>query len=64
MEEIKDIQNDDDHEKAMTRVNELWDAQIETVEYEELERLVILIEAYEEKRWPMGSSSPSSVPSR
>lgn len=49
----KRLRSDDDHALALVRINELWEAQPETIEYEELERLVELVEAYEEKRWPI-----------
>lgn len=55
---IKPIQSDDDHAAAMVRINELWDAPMDTPEGDELDVLVALVEAYESKRWPIEAPDP------
>ena len=55
---IKPIRNDNDHEAALKRVEQLWDAQANTVEEDELEILVTLIQSYEDKHCVISEPDP------
>ena len=55
---IKPIHNDADYQKALSRVDNLWGAEQDTPEGDELEILLVLIEAYENKNYPMPPSNP------
>lgn len=57
--DIKSIRTEQEYEAALTRVDELMDAELGTPEGEELDVLVDLIEAYESRHVPMGY--PSAV---
>ncbi|MDO6693171.1 hypothetical protein Q4574_07730 [Aliiglaciecola sp. 3_MG-2023] len=46
---IKPIRNEADNQKALNRVNQLWNSVPGTPEYDELEILAILIEAFEKQ---------------
>ena len=41
-----------DHENALRRIEELFDAKPGTSEGDELERLIVLVEEYEEEHFP------------
>ena len=56
--EIKPIRSEADHTAAMKRVDQLWGAPENTIESDELEVLLVLIESYEEKHVPMPPSNP------
>jgi HTH-type transcriptional regulator/antitoxin HigA len=51
--DIKPIKTDEDHCAALAEVEALWGATDSTPEGDRLDVLVTLIEAYEEKRWPI-----------
>ncbi len=55
---IKPIRTEDDHEAALTRIDELMDAESGSAEGDELDVLVDLVELYESKHEPMGYPSP------
>jgi len=55
---IKPIKNQQDYEDSLKRVDELWGSPQDTPEGDELDVLLILIEAYEEKICPMPPSNP------
>jgi len=56
--DIKPIKTDDDHKAALAEVETLWGAADGTPEGDRLDVLVTLIEAYEEKRWPIAEMDP------
>ena len=56
--EIKPIRNEDDYEKALHRVEELWGTSPGTPQGDELDVLVTLVEAYEREAYPIDSPSP------
>jgi HTH-type transcriptional regulator / antitoxin HigA len=56
--EINAIKTDADYKKSLKRVDELWEASPNTQEGDELEVLVTLIEAYEEKHHPIYPPDP------
>jgi len=55
---LKLIKNDKQLNEALERVNQLWDAQSNTSERDELEVLSLLIEKYEEEHYPIPASEP------
>ena len=55
---IKPIHTEEDYQKALSRVQEIFDAPLNTTEGDELEILSILIERFEDRNFPMLTSSP------
>jgi len=47
---IKPIKTAEDHQRALARIDELWDAEPNTEAADELDILVTLVEAYEEAK--------------
>lgn len=50
---MKYIQSEKDYDKALARIFDLLDAEIDTPEGKELDRLAKLVELYEKKHFPM-----------
>ena len=55
---IKAIHSKRDHERALEMIEEFWDAQKGTPEFDALEVLVILVDAYEDRVFPIGDADP------
>jgi HTH-type transcriptional regulator/antitoxin HigA len=55
---IKPIHYENDYQMALKRVEALWGAQQDTAEGDELDVLLVLIEAYENKKHPIPPSDP------
>jgi len=55
---IKPIHNEHDYKIALARAEELWGAKADTPEGDELDVLLVLIEHYENKHYPMPPSDP------
>ena len=55
---IKPIKCAADHEAALARIAELMDAEAGTAEGDELDVLATLVEAYEEKHFPVDAPDP------
>jgi HTH-type transcriptional regulator/antitoxin HigA len=55
---IKPIRTEKDHDAALREVERLWGAKSGTVEGDRLDVLATLIEAYEEKKYPMDPPDP------
>lgn len=55
---IKLIKTEQDYEQALTRLEVIFNAEINTLESDELEVLSILIEKYEDKHFPIGLPDP------
>lgn len=55
---IKPIGTEDDYEAACKRIDEIFQAEPGTKEEEELDILATLVDAYEEKHFPMGKPNP------
>lgn len=55
---IKPIRNDDDLAAALGRMEQLWGAEANTPEGDELEVLALLIGKYEDEHYPMPPSDP------
>ena len=56
--EIKPIKGDADYERALRRVEELWDSREGSAEKDELDILTTLIEAYEREHYPIDLPDP------
>jgi HTH-type transcriptional regulator/antitoxin HigA len=56
--EIKPIRNEKDYKKALKRIEALWKASPNSPDYDELEVLTTLVEAYEEKRHTIALPDP------
>ena len=56
--EIKPIRTQADHEAALTEVEHLWGAKSGTPRGDRLDVLATLIEAYEERHYPMDPPDP------
>lgn len=55
---IKPIKTKKDYQKALERLEEIFDARPGTKEGDELDILVLLIERYEEKHYPIEAPDP------
>jgi len=55
---IKPIRTDRDHEKALARVDKIFGAKPGTSEFDELDVLATLIDAYEREHYPIDPPSP------
>lgn len=55
---IAPIRNEKDYQKALIRLEEIFDAQKGSVEGDELEILSILIDRYENENFPIGMPDP------
>jgi HTH-type transcriptional regulator / antitoxin HigA len=56
--ELKPIRSEADYDKALAEVEQLWDAKCGTRDGDRLDILVTLIEAYEDKHYPMDPPDP------
>ncbi len=56
--DVKPIKREADYERALRRVEELWDAPEGSEESDELDVLTTLIEAYEREHYPMDLPEP------
>ena len=55
---IKPIKNNRDYQKALKEIDRLMDARANTPQGDRLDVLVTLVEAWEEKHWPMDLPDP------
>jgi len=55
---IRPIHSEEDYQKALARVESLWGVKQDTDAGDELDVLLVLIEAYENKHYPMPPSDP------
>jgi HTH-type transcriptional regulator / antitoxin HigA len=58
MSDIRAIRSEADHMAALTRIDELMDAEFGTPQGDELDILTDLVELYEDRRMPMGYPTP------
>ena len=56
--DIKPIRNEKDYRKALKRVETIWDAAPGSPKFDELEILTTLVEAYEERHYPIAPPDP------
>lgn len=59
--DIRPIRTDEDHASALTEIERLWGAPEGSPDGDRLDVLVTLVEAYEEKRWPIDVPDPVDV---
>lgn len=59
--DIRPIKTGADYEAALERIDALMEAEADTPEGDELDVLATLVEAYEEKAFPIGVSDPLSA---
>jgi HTH-type transcriptional regulator / antitoxin HigA len=52
------IKNEEDYKKALSRIEELMDAQPDTPEMDELELMTALVEMYEDRHYPISLPGP------
>ena len=55
--EIRPIKSDDDHARVLREIEKLWGAASGTDDGDRLDILVMLVEKYEEQRWPDDDTS-------
>ena len=55
---IKPIKTKKDYQNALARVDALWGSPVGTAKGDELDVLLTLVEAYEQKHYPMPPSDP------
>jgi HTH-type transcriptional regulator / antitoxin HigA len=55
---IRPIKTEKDYNLALSRIEDLWVAKKETLEGDELDLLVTLVEAYEMKHYPIAPPDP------
>lgn len=55
---IKPIKTESDNQAALDRIEQLWDAEPNTPDGDELEVLVTLVQAFEEKHYPIDAPDP------
>jgi HTH-type transcriptional regulator/antitoxin HigA len=55
---VKPIRTDKDHREALKEIERLWSAKEGTPEDDRLEVLLTLVDAYEEKRFPIDMPDP------
>ena len=56
--EIRPIKTDEDHRAALREIEALWGAAEGTAEGDRLDVLATLVEAYEDRRWPVDELDP------
>jgi len=56
--EIRPIKTEQDYNSAINRIEELWGAKKDTLYGDELDLLVILVESYEMKHYPIAPPDP------
>lgn len=56
--EIKPIRTDADHGAALAEIERLWGSPEGTADGDRLDILATLVEAYEERRWPIAELDP------
>ena len=55
---FEEIENEEEYERALSRIEALMDAEAETPEMDKLKRLTIIVEAYEDVHYPMDPPDP------
>lgn len=55
---MKPIKDEQTYQKSLRRIEELWGAEPDTPEGDELDILLVLVEAYEERHYPIPASDP------
>lgn len=55
---IKPIKTESDNQATLVRIEQLWEAQPDTPEGDELEILVTLVQAFEDVNYPINAPNP------
>jgi len=58
MMDIRPIKTEQDYNAAITRIENLWGAKMDTSEGDELDLLITLVESYEMKHYPIAPPDP------
>ena len=61
MAEITQVRNEAEYDAALARISELLDAESDSPEGEDLDRISTLVELYEDEHYPMGEPDPVSM---
>jgi|SRR5580658_522376 HTH-type transcriptional regulator/antitoxin HigA len=56
--ELRPLRNDQDHAQALAEIELLWNAAPGTPDHDRLEVLGLLVNAYEDRRWPIEPGDP------
>ena len=56
--EIRPLRNDQDHAEALAAIEDLWPATPGTPEHDRLEVLAMLVDDYDDRRWPVEPADP------
>lgn len=56
--DIRPIKNEQDYNSALSRIEKLWGAKLDTPEGDELDILITLVESYEMKHYPIAPPDP------
>ncbi len=56
--DIRPIRTDADHEAALHEIEALWGAETGTPEGDRLDIMLTLVDAYEDRRWPVPAADP------
>lgn len=56
--DIRPIKTEEDYNTAISRIEKLWGAKKDTQEGDELDLLIILVESYEMKHFPIAPPDP------
>ena len=56
--DIRPIRTDRDHSAAFAEIEQLWGAPEGSDDGDQLDILVTLVEAYEDRRWPLAATDP------
>lgn len=59
--DIRPIRTEADHEAAAREIEALWGAEVGTPEGDRLDILITLVDAYEDRRWPVPAADPVEV---
>jgi HTH-type transcriptional regulator/antitoxin HigA len=59
--DIRPIRSEEDHAEALAEIERLWGAPVGSREGDKLDVLTTLVEAYEEKHWPIDAPDPVDV---
>lgn len=56
--DIRPIRTDADHRAAVLEIEALWGAEAATPDGDRLDVMITLVDAYEDKRWPLSAADP------
>ncbi|HVL73239.1 MAG TPA: transcriptional regulator [Beijerinckiaceae bacterium] len=59
--DVRPIRTDEDHRAAVAEIERLWGAPVGSPDGDKLDVLATLVDAYENKRWPVEGSDPVEI---